>query len=328
MKTLWLKKGEDRRIRAGHLWIFSNEIDSAKSPLPDFEPGENATLRDARGAVLGSVFVNPHSLICARLYSRKADLPLDADLLRQRLQSALGLRQRLYNQPWYRLCHGEGDLLPGLVMDRFGDHLTVQVGTWGMEARKEELREVLGELLQPRSILWDNDIAARSLEGLPRENESEGPVPDVLEVPENGCIFRAPLQGGQKTGWFYDQRRNRREAARYAAGADVLDIFCYAGGFGGTAAAAGARSVTFLDASPQALALAMQLLTPGGVFVSCSCSHHLPAESLRSCVQQAAARRKWQARILYAGGQGADHPVHAAMPETAYLKCFIAHLLP
>ena len=174
MKTLWLKKGEDRRIRAGHLWIFSNEIDSAKSPLPDFEPGENATLRDARGAVLGSVFVNPHSLICARLYSRKADLPLDADLLRQRLQSALGLRQRLYNQPWYRLCHGEGDLLPGLVMDRFGDHLTVQVGTWGMEARKEELREVLGELLQPRSILWDNDIAARSLEGLPRENESEG----------------------------------------------------------------------------------------------------------------------------------------------------------
>ena len=244
MKTLWLKKGEDRRIRAGHLWIFSNEIDSAKSPLPDFEPGENATLRDARGAVLGSVFVNPHSLICARLYSRKADLPLDADLLRQRLQSALGLRQRLYNQPWYRLCHGEGDLLPGLVMDRFGDHLTVQVGTWGMEARKEELREVLGELLQPRSILWDNDIAARSLEGLPRENESEGPVPDVLEVPENGCIFRAPLQGGQKTGWFYDQRRNRREAARYAAGADVLDIFCYAGGFGGTAAAAGARSGT------------------------------------------------------------------------------------
>ena len=397
MKTLWLKKGEDRRIRAGHLWIFSNEIDSAKSPLPDFEPGENATLRDARGAVLSSVFVNPHSLICARLYSRKADLPLDADLLRQRLQSALGLRQRLYNQPWYRLCHGEGDLLPGLVMDRFGDHLTVQVGTWGMEARKEELREVLGELLQPRSILWDNDIAARSLEGLPRENESEGPVPDVLEVPENGCIFRAPLQGGQKTGWFYDQRRNRREAARYAAGADMLDIFCYAGGFGGTAAAAGARSVTFLDASPQALALAtenaarnapelartkaieglcgdaferlaeldaqgrrfslicldppafikrrkdfaqglaayrkinalaMQLLTPGGVFVSCSCSHHLPAESLRSCVQQAAARRKWQARILYAGGQGADHPVHAAMPETAYLKCFIAHLLP
>ncbi len=226
MKTLWLKKGEDRRIRAGHLWIFSNEIDSARSPLPDFGPGENATLRDARGAVLGSVFVNPHSLICARLYSRKADLPLDADLLRQRLQSALGLRQRLYNQPWYRLCHGEGDLLPGLVMDRFGDHLTVQVGTWGMEARKEELREVLGELLQPRSILWDNDIAARSLEGLPRENESEGPVPDVLDVPENGCIFRAPLQGGQKTGWFYDQRRNRREAARYAAGADVLAIDC------------------------------------------------------------------------------------------------------
>lgn len=345
MKTLWLKKGEDRRIRAGHLWIFSNEIDSARSPLPDFGPGENATLRDARGAVLGSVFVNPHSLICARLYSRKADLPLDADLLRQRLQSALGLRQRLYNQPWYRLCHGEGDLLPGLVMDRFGDHLTVQVGTWGMEARKEELREVLGELLQPRSILWDNDIAARSLEGLSRENESEGPVPDVLDVPENGCIFRAPLQGGQKTGWFYDQRRNRREAARYAAGADVLDIFCYAGGFGGTAAAAGARSVTFLDASPQALALATEnaarnapeLARAKAIEGLCGDAFErladLDAQGRRFsliCLDPPAfiKRRKWQARILYAGGQGADHPVHAAMPETAYLKCFIAHLLP
>ena len=322
--------------------------------------------------MLGSVFVNPHSLICARLYSRKADLPLDADLLRQRLQSALGLRQRLYNQPWYRLCHGEGDLLPGLVMDRFGDHLTVQVGTWGMEARKEELREVLGELLQPAPSSGTTTSPPARWKACPARTE-RGPRARRAGRAGKRLHLPGPLQGGQKTGWFYDQRRNRREAARYAADADVLDIFCYAGGFGGTAAAAGARSVTFLDASPQALALAtenaarnapelartkaieglcgdaferlaeldaqgrrfslicldpppsssaartlprawpptakinalaMQLLTPGGVFVSCSCSHHLPAESLRSCVQQAAARRKWQARILYAGGRG------------------------
>ena len=235
-------------------------------------------------------------------------------------------------------------------------------------------------------------IAGDFLEGLSRENVLDGPVPRRLELPENGCTFTAPLLDGQKTGWFYDQRANRQEAARYAHGADVLDIFCYAGGFGATAAACGARSVTFLDASPQAVelaganaarnaphltgdgirtlcgdafdllrelhdsgrrfslicldppafikrrkdaaqglaayrkinALALQLLSPGGVIASCSCSHHLPAEELRHCLSLAAARQKTALRLLFAGGQGPDHPVHAAMPETAYLKCFIA----
>lgn len=392
MRTLWLGKGEDRRLRAGHLWIFGNEVDGRKSPLTDFTPGECVTVRDARGGVIGSAFVNPHSLICARLYSRTPDRELDEDLLRERLTSALHLRQQLFDKPYYRLCHGEGDMLPGLVVDRFGDHLTVQVGTAGMDARRDILARCLRDLLQPASILWDNDLAARSLENLSREPVMEGPVPQRLEIPENGCHFTAPLLDGQKTGWFYDQRANRREAARYARGADVLDIFCYAGGFGGTAAAAGARSVTFVDIAPPAVelaganaarnapelaasgaiashcgdafailqelhetgkrfslicldppafikrrkdaaqglaayrkinSLALQLLTPGGVLVSCSCSHHLPADELRLCLSHAAARQKTSLRVLYAGGQGADHPVHVAMPETAYLKCFI-----
>lgn len=395
MKELWLRKGEDRRLRAGHLWVFGNEVDVKKSPLGDFTPGEEAVIRDARGQALGSAFVNPHSLICARIYSRKAGQPLDGDFLRERLATALALRTRCFDRPFYRLCHGEGDMLPGLVVDRFGDHLTVQAGTAGMDARKELLRDALHSLLSPSSLLWDNDLASRELEGLSRDNEQEGTIPQELDVPENGCNFLAPCRTGQKTGWFYDQRRNRAEAAHYAAGTDVLDIFSYAGGFGTTAAHAGATSVTFIDASQQAIdyatrnaarnaprladtdaitglcgdafermeqlyeegrrfglvcldppafikrrkdaeqgkaayrkanALAVRLLRPGGIFVSCSCSHHLPAETLRGLVALAAAKNHRQGRILYAGGQPEDHPVHCAMPETAYLKCFIAHM--
>ncbi|SDF25566.1 class I SAM-dependent rRNA methyltransferase [Desulfovibrio legallii] len=393
MRKLWLKKHEDRRLRAGHLWVFGNEVDGSKSPLPGFEPGEAATLCDARGAPLGSVYVNPASLICARLYSRRPETELDAGLLRTRLAAALALRQRLYNAPWYRLCHGEGDFLPGLVLDRFGGHLTAQVTTAGMERRREALESCLHELFAPTSILWDNDLPARALEGLAREPSPWGDVPETLEVPENGCRFRAPCATGQKTGWFYDQRRNRRELARYAKGADVLDIFSYVGGFGVTCAAAGAASVTFVDAAREALdyalanaaanapgcpaealcgnafqilrelceagrrfdcisldppafikrrkdlpqglaayrqvnALAVALLKPGGVLASSSCSHHLEAQTLRDCLTQAAAKSKLHTRLLFAGGQGPDHPVQAAMPETAYLKCCIAQVGP
>ena len=253
MKELWLRKGEDRRLIAGHLWIFANEVDVQKSPLGDFAPGEEALVRNARGQALGSAFVNPHSLICARIHSREAGRPLDGALLRQRLATALSLREGRFDSPYYRVCHGEGDMLPGLVIDRFDGHVAVQIGTAGMEVRKDMIREALHSLFSPSSILWDNDLPSRGLEGLARENELEGHAPRELDVPENGCRFFAPCRTGQKTGWFYDQRRNRAEAARYANGAHVLDIFSYAGGFGGTAARAGAASVTFIDASQTAV---------------------------------------------------------------------------
>ena len=259
MKELWLRKGEDRRLRAGHLWVFGNEVDVSKSPLNAFTPGEEALVRDARGQALGCAFVNPHSLICARIYSRKAGQALDGALLRERLETALALRERCFDAPYYRLCHGEGDMLPGLVVDRFGDHLTVQIGTAGMDARKEQLREVLRSLLSPASILWDNDLASRSLEGLARDNDLEGDVPEELDVPENGCRFLAPCRTGQKTGWFYDQRLNRAALTPFVKaqpGCHVLDAFCYAGGFGALAAKHGAGKVSFLDASAQALSYA------------------------------------------------------------------------
>lgn len=394
MRKLLLKKDEDRRLRAGHLWVFSNEVDIEKSPLCDFAPGEEATLCDARGGPLGSVYVNPASLICGRLYTRRSGRSLDRELLLHRLGDALALRSRLFDAPWYRLCHGEGDFLPGLVIDRYNDHLTVQISTAGMEARRELIEECLDELLQPASLLWDNDLPMRGLEGLGREPAIRGCLPARLIVPENGCVFAAPTADGQKTGWFYDQRVNRREMARYARKADVLDACSYVGGFGVTAIAAGAASVSFLDASAPALetalenaatntpsgttcptetlcgdafqllqelfdagrrfdvvsldppafikrrkdvaqglaayrkfnVLGLQLLRPGGLLVSSSCSHHLPAESLRTCIAQAASRKNLHTRLLFSGGQGPDHPIHAAMPETAYLKCFIAQV--
>lgn len=193
MRKLWLKKDEDRRLRAGHLWVFSNEVDMQKSPLTDFAPGEEATLCDVRGNVLGSACLNPASLICARLYARKGEQPLDADLLRQRLGAALALRERLYAGPWYRLCHGEGDFLPGLVIDRYGDHLTVQISTAGMEARRALIETCLDELLAPATLFWDNDLAARGLEGLPRGPQSRGALPERLLVPGKRLPFSGAL---------------------------------------------------------------------------------------------------------------------------------------
>ena len=271
MKTLSLKKNEERRLRAGHLWVFSNEIDTGRTPLKDFAPGESATLLDAAGRSLGTVYVNHNSLIAARLVSRRADNPLRAELIARRLREALAWRGQIYQEPYYRLIHAEGDGLPGLVLDRYNDVLVAQVGTAGMEAHKAALVEVIVDLLDPAVLLFRNDLAGRELEGLPCGEETAvevvvGPAPEQLpaelEVREQGLVFSAPLGRGQKTGWFYDQRATRARAAQLAVacarGGRVLDAFSYVGGFGcAAAAAANAAEVTFLDASPEALRLAL-----------------------------------------------------------------------
>ena len=159
--------------------------------------------------------------------------------------------------PFYRLCHGEGDWLPGLVLDRYGDVFSAQITTAGMEAQKDALLEVIGELFTPKAVLFRNDVSVRTMENLPLSVETGmGTVPDEIEVRESGAAFTVPLAEGQKTGWFYDQRPNRVEAAKYAKGKTVLDAFCYAGAFGVMAARNGAAGVTFLDASKQALDMA------------------------------------------------------------------------
>ena len=256
MRTLWLKKNEERRLKAGHLWIFSNEVDTKKSPLTDFAPGDEVLVSAASGALLGTASINPKTLICARLHSRLPYVRLDGDLLKKRLTSALALRSHLFDKPWYRLCHGEGDQMPGLVIDRYDRHLTVQISTVALEMRKELLTEVLHSLLGPQSILFDNNRAIRALEGLSESNDLLGDVPETLTLPENDCLFTIPIQKGQKTGWFFDQRDNRRRVAEMSRDKSVLDVFCYAGGFGVTAARHGAKSVTCIDASSEALRLA------------------------------------------------------------------------
>ena len=172
MQTLFLRKGEERRLLAGHLWVFSNEVDVRRSPLSEFEPGQDVLVADAHGRVLGTAYVNPASLIAARLVSREAEKPLCAELLRERLTRALALRETFFTRPFYRLCHGEGDFLPGLVLDRHGEWLTAQITTAGMERHREELAELLQNLLRPSGCILANDIAARDLEGLPRVVEA------------------------------------------------------------------------------------------------------------------------------------------------------------
>ncbi|MDR3641183.1 MAG: class I SAM-dependent rRNA methyltransferase [Humidesulfovibrio sp.] len=266
LRTLTLRKNEDRRLLAGHLWIFSNEVDVAKTPLTGFAPGECARVESAQGRPLGSAYVNPAALIAGRVYCQDATRPLDAELLRARLGAALALRTDLFDTPYYRLVFGEADMLPGLVVDRFGDVLAVQIGTAGMERVRAQIVDALAELVAPRGILLKNDLPGRELEGLARGVETAfGEIPDEAEIEENGCRFVFPLAGGQKTGWFYDMRETRALAASLAGGRHVLDVFSYAGGLGVACAKAGASGVICLDASAVALSYAAKSAEKSGV---------------------------------------------------------------
>ncbi len=256
MKTLSLRKGEERRLEAGHLWIFANEVDTAKTPLKSFAPGEAARVESASGRPFGLAYVNPNSLICGRVLDTDARTRFDADFVAARLRQALTLREHLFKAPFYRLCFAEGDFLPGLVVDRFDHVLVVQMTTAGMETRRELVLSVLVDLLKPEAILLKNDLQVRSLEGLPQTVETAlGQVPDEIEIEENGRHFVVPLASGQKTGWFFDQRDNRLAFARMSVGAHVLDAFSYVGAAGVLAASLGAASATCLDVSEEALRL-------------------------------------------------------------------------
>lgn len=251
---LRLRRGEDRRLSAGHLWVFSNEVDTAATPLTAFAPGDYVQVLTERARFLGHAYVNPRSLICARIMSRDPAHPIGKPLLVHRLRVALSLRQRLYAQPYYRLVHGESDGLPGLVVDRYGEVLVAQIGTAGMERLKHEIAAALDKVVGPAGLLWKNDSAARELEALPAYVEQgAGAVPDTVEIAEHGLRFVVPLAQGQKTGWFFDQAVNRGTFLKYVSGARVLDVFSYLGAWGIAAARHGAADVTCVESSPQAL---------------------------------------------------------------------------
>ena len=266
LPPLLLKPQEERRLQAGHLWIFSNEVNVGATPLTAFAPGAHVQVRSSHNRFLGYAYVNPRTLISARLLGRDPDYPPGRSLLVHRLRVALALRERLYAAPFYRLAFGESDLLPGLVVDRYGDVLVAQIGTAGMEAMKQEILDALVKVVAPRAILWKNDSAIRELEGLERYVETAfGEVPDFVEVPEGGVTFRVPLASGQKTGWYFDQAGNRAMLLRLVRNARVLDVFSYAGSFGLQAARAGAAEVTCVDSSAAALETAAATAAANGL---------------------------------------------------------------
>jgi len=252
--VLRLKRNEERRLIAGHLWVFSNEVDTGATPLTQFKSGELCEVRSDRDKFLGFAYVNPNTLICARILTRDPDHAPGKSWLVHRLQVAQSLRERMYDRPFYRLVYGESDGVPGLVLDRFGDVFVGQIATAGMEAMRAEVVAAVEQVFKPKALLWKNDGGARELEGLPGYVEvAFGTPPETVELIESDVRFAIPLMGGQKTGWFYDQAMNRRSLLKYVGEKTVLDVFSYLGAWGLTAARAGAKSVVCVDASASAL---------------------------------------------------------------------------
>lgn len=248
---LILAKNQERRLRSGHPWVFSNEI-AAIEGAP--EPGGEVLVLDHRGGTVGVGLYNPHSLIAARLFARR-DRPIDVPLLRERILGAAALRKRILPvETTYRLVHSEGDFLPGLVVDRYGDHLCVQSLTLGIEGRIESILDILEEVERPAGICCRRDSPSRAYEGLPLlEPLLRGDVPDLVTVPYEGFVLEVDLRTGQKTGEFLDQRENRKRVAREARGRRVLDLYCYTGLFAIHCAAAGAAHVLGIDRSGPAI---------------------------------------------------------------------------
>jgi 23S rRNA (cytosine1962-C5)-methyltransferase len=394
IKTVTLKKGEDRRIRAGHPWIYSNEIDTASTPLKSFIPGEEVLVATQDGTILGVAYINPHSLIAARLFSTNPEDRLDLKFFRSKIKLALQLRERLYDKPYYRLVFSEADGMPGLVVDRFNKDFVIQTNTAGMELRQEDIIKALRSVI-PRinSITARNDSSIRELEGLdPYSRAIFREPPERATVEENGASFTFPLLKGQKTGWFYDHRANRLRLKNYVINHSVLDVFSYLGGWGVEAAVFGARRVDCIDSSalacdyikrnaeyngvqqkvnvicddafdalkvliknekkynviiidPPAFVkrakdrkegllayqrineLALKLLMPGGILISCSCSMHVSMEDLTNILHRAANKTHHQIQLIERGHQAPDHPVHIAIPETDYLKAIFLRKL-
>lgn len=389
LPLLRLNPKADRRLRAGHLWIYSNEVNVKQTPLTAFAAGQCVNIISAEGKPLGSAYVNPHTLLAARLYAQQDNQALNTDFFIARIQRAFDLRKQLFSKPFYRLVYGESDGLPGLVIDRFDDVLVIQIATAGMEAAIEAIVNALQKIISPQVIVLKNDSSARVIEGLASYSKTVvGLLPDEINIEENGVQFIAPLSAGQKTGWFYDHRLNRARMATYVKDKSVLDVFSYVGGWGVQAAAAGAKQVTCIDASGLALNyvkrnaqlnqvdhhidtycedafvalkalieakkyfdvivldppafikrkkdiengkiayrrindMALRLLSKEGVLVSASCSMHLAQEELINAVRIVAREQGQFAQLLEVGHQGPDHPVHLAIPETAYLKSII-----
>jgi 23S rRNA (cytosine1962-C5)-methyltransferase len=379
------RKAADR-VASGHPWIFSSDvIDRA-----DAAPGSVVHVVDHRRRSLGIAHYSSSSQICLRLLSNRVE-PLDATFFERRLAAAAEHRRLVvHDSDAYRLVHAEADLLPALIVDRYGDYLAVQTLNQGMDAAKEWIVAGLVNLLAPKGIVLRNDAPVRRKEELPLETSiAYGEVPPTVAVSMNGLHFHADLLGGQKTGSFLDQRENYLAAAKYGNG-KALDCFTSTGGFA-LHLAARCDSVEAVDSSAEALATAvknraanaignvefreadvfdliagysssrrefsivvldppafaksraslegalrgykeinlraLRLLGPGGVLVTCSCSHHVSEAAFLEVVAAASLDAGRQLRVLERRTQSQDHPILLTVPETHYLKCLILQVV-
>ena len=375
------------RIASGHPWIFTSDI----ADRDGAQPGQAVKVADQRGRPLGTAHYSSTSQITLRMLSHQVE-PIDRGFFLRRLRAAEEHRRRVVDHSdAYRVIHGEADLLPALVADRYGDYLVLQTLDQGMDAARSEIASCLEEIFQPRGIVLRNDVAVRAKEQLPLETAViSGEVPESVPIQMNGLTLGADLLRGQKTGVFLDQRENYRAAARYGRGGRALDCFTSTGGFA-LHLAAKCESVEAVDSSEAALATAranaaangignihfyeadvfdllaghaaarrqfslvvldppafaksrqnlkaaisgykeinlraLRLLGPGGILVTCSCSHHLSEAMLLQLVAEAALDANRTLRVLERRTQSQDHPILLTVPETLYLKCLILEVL-
>jgi 23S rRNA (cytosine1962-C5)-methyltransferase len=375
------------RVASGHPWIFTSDVIDRDGA----QPGAAVRVADPRGRPLGVAHYSSASQISLRILSRQVE-ETGRDFFLRRMLAAEDHRKKVVrNSNAYRVVHGEADLLPALVVDRYGDYLVLQTLSQGMDAAKGEIVSCLEEIFQPKGIVARNDVQVRTKEQLPLETSIvSGEVPDAVQVEMNGLRLIADLLHGQKTGIFLDQRENYRAAARYARGGKALDCFTSTGGFAlhlaphcesveavdssgpalatarANAEANAAKNIEFREADvfdllagyasarrefqlvvldPPAFAKsrnsleaavrgykdinlrALRLLGPGGILVTCSCSHHLSEAMLLELVAEAGLDGNRTLRVLERRTQSQDHPILLTVPETLYLKCLILEVV-
>ncbi len=388
MNTVKVNRKAAGRVASGHPWIFSSDVVDAKSATP----GEAVHVTDDRGKFLGVAHYSSTSQISLRLLTTKRET-IDRDFYLRRIRQAIAHRDRVVqNSNACRLISTEGDLLPGLIVDRYGSHLVLQSLTQGMDRAQDEIVSCLTELVSPTGTLARNDANVRKLESLPQEVKVlTGDIPEKVTVEMNGLRLTADLLKGQKTGTYLDQRENYLAAARYARGR-VLDCFSSTGGFA-LHTAKHADSVDAVESSPLAIETAranalsngisniefrqadvfdylsglasktgdarysmiildppafaksrkqiddaargykdinvraLRMLEPGGVLITCSCSHHMSEAMLFEILAEAALDTGKTLRVLERRTQAADHPILLTVPETLYLKCLIFEVL-
>ena len=387
MTQVKVNRRASERVAEGHPWIFASDV----VDRPQSNAGEAVNVVDPRGRALGMAHYSSSSQIALRMLTDRMQ-EIGRDFYLRRLRSAEAHRQNVVRDTdAYRVVHGEADLLPALIVDRYGDYLVMQTLDQGMDTAKQTIASCLEELFNPRGILARNDAAVRAKEELPLETTTmAGEVPDSVSLRMNGLALTADLLHGQKTGIFLDQRENYLAAVQYARGRRALDCFTSTGGFAlhlapkcesveaidssaaalerarGNAAANGIANVEFREGDvfdllnaynsarrefglvvldPPAFTKsrknleaaggaykeinlrALRLLPPGGVLVTCSCSHHMSEAALLEVVAQASLDARRTLRVLERRTQSQDHPILLTVPETLYLKCLVLEVL-